>query len=70
LSSLLRLLLKFGIKSLHNFTKPHLLKAEASQAVFAIIGLLQPLLRRAEGERQDVYYFRVSYEAPGRMNTI
>jgi hypothetical protein len=46
------------------------LKAEASQAVFAIIGLLQPLLRRAEGERQDVYYFRVSSEAPGRRDSI
>jgi hypothetical protein len=46
------------------------LKAEASQAVFATIGLLQPLLRRAEGERQDVYYFRVSSEVPGRKDTI
>jgi hypothetical protein len=46
------------------------LRAEASQAVVAITGLQQPLLRRAEGERQDVYYFRVSSEASGRRDTI
>jgi hypothetical protein len=45
----------------HDFTSSRPFNSQASQAGAAITEFLQPLLR-AGGERQDVYYLRVSLE--------